>query len=228
MDSFLSEEELKRVGFKKYGENVKISRYALFYGVEQMEFGDNVRIDDFCRLSGKINIGNYVHIAAYAALYGSVAGITFEDYSTVSVRTIIWASSDDYSGESMTNPTIPENLKNVINEPVKIGKHVVMGSACVVLPGVEVAEGTSVGAMSLINKSTEKWSVYVGIPAKKIKERSKLLLEKEILLEKEKIEFKNMGGVITNFILFLPSPYEKIYLMLYKEKLWLRNFMRKN
>lgn len=182
VESFLNDDELKKIGFRKYGTNVKVSRFAQIYGAENMELGDNVRIDDFCRLSGKIVIGSYVHIAAYTALYGSKSGITFEDYSTVSVRTTVWACSDDYSGESMTNPTVPDDLKNVINAPVKIGKYVVIGTGCVILPGVEVAEGTSVGAMSLIKNSTEPWSICVGIPAKKIKERSRKLLEKEKMI----------------------------------------------
>lgn len=179
MDTFLDENELKQLGLKKCGKNVKISKYALLYGTESMEFGDNVRIDDFCRLSGHISLGNYVHIAAYSALYGSESGITFGDYSTVSARVTVWACSDDYSGESMTNPTIPDDLKHVNHAPVKIGKHVIVGTGCVVLPGVEIAEGTSVGAMSLINKSTEEWSMYVGIPGRKVKNRSRGLLELE-------------------------------------------------
>lgn len=35
-----------------------------------MTIGSNVRIDDFCILSGRLEFGSYVHIAAYSALYG--------------------------------------------------------------------------------------------------------------------------------------------------------------
>ena len=41
------------------------------------------------------------------------------------------------------------------------------------MPGVHLTEGTAVGAMSLVRKSTEPWSIYLGNPAKKIKKRSK-------------------------------------------------------
>ena len=52
-----------------------------------------------------------------------------------------------------------------------------------VFPGVTVAEGCSVGAMSLVTKDTQPWGVYVGIPARRLKERKKDLLqfEKEFL-----------------------------------------------
>ena len=68
-------------------------------------------------------------------------------------------------------------------KPLFIGKHSIVGAGSMIMPGVTLAEGTSVGAMSLIRKSTEAWSIYVGNPAKKIKDRSKdlLILEKQFL-----------------------------------------------
>lgn len=52
------------------------------------------------------------------------------------------------------------------------------------MPGVVLNEGTSIGAMSLVLKSTQAWSIYVGNPAKKLKDRKKDLLE----LEKKYLE----------------------------------------
>lgn len=59
MDSFFSKEELQLLNIK-VGNNVKISRKSSIYGYN-IEIGDNVRIDDFCILSGKIRLGNYIH-----------------------------------------------------------------------------------------------------------------------------------------------------------------------
>ena len=54
------------------------------------------------------------------------------------------------------------------------------------MPGVILAEGTSIGAMSLVLKSTEAWGLYVGNPAKRLKDRNKDLLQLEIIyLENE-------------------------------------------
>lgn len=173
MNTFYSEEELKNIGFKYVGKNVKVSRYALFFGEEKISIGDNSRIDDFCRLSGKIAIGKNVHIAAYAAIFAGEAGVIMEDYSTISSRVIVYAQSDEYMGLGMTNPTIPDEYKQIISERVIIAKHTVIGAASVILPGVNIAEGTACGSMSLVNKDTEPWSLYYGIPAKKRKERRK-------------------------------------------------------
>lgn len=179
MSSFYSEEELNQLGLKKHGDNVLISRNAQIYGAKNIEIGNNVRIDDFCILSGKIIIGNNVHVAAAVLIFAGDCGVILNDYSGVSSRTAIYAASDDYSGEFMTNPTIPDEFRNVTGGVVYIGKHSLIGTGCTILPGVKVNDGASVGAMSLINKDLEPFSMNVGIPCKKIKNRSKRLLEME-------------------------------------------------
>ena len=64
-NSFYSRNELNEKGFAFLGKNVLISKMASIYGANKMSIGNNVRIDDFCVLSGKIDLGNYIHIAAY-------------------------------------------------------------------------------------------------------------------------------------------------------------------
>lgn len=181
MNSFYTIEELKNIGFKNLGDNVLISKKASIYGAGNISIGSNVRIDDFCILSGKISIGNYIHIAAYSALFAGDAGIVMEDFSGLSSKCIVYASSDDYSGEFLTNPMIDNQYRNVISKKVTVEKHSIIGSNSTILPGVTIKEGTSIGACSLITKDCDEWGIYVGVPAKRIKERSKKILD----LEKE-------------------------------------------
>ena len=181
MNSFYTIFELNEIGLGHYGNNVLISRKASIYGASNIIIGNNVRIDDFCIISGNVIFGNNIHLAAYSALYGGDAGITIEDFANISSRVCIYAVSDDYSGYTMTNPTIPDKYKHIQNEHVQIGKHVIIGSGCTILPGVCLNEGAALGAMSLCKKSIEPWKIYAGVPARAIKDRSKVLLD----LEKE-------------------------------------------
>lgn len=183
MDSFYNNDELKKLGLKRFGNNVLISRKASIYGAENISIGSNVRIDDFCILSGIVELGNYIHIAAATLLFGGIAGIKMDDFSTISSRSAVYAISDDYSGKYMTNPTIEEKYKNTISESVTIGKHVVIGTNSTILPGVNIESGVAVGACSLITHNCEAWGIYVGTPAMRIKDREKniLNLEKEFL-----------------------------------------------
>lgn len=177
METYYSEEELKSLGLKKYGANVKISRHAIFYKPEELEIGSNVRIDDFTTISGKVVLGSYIHIAQTCGLYGGDSGITLEDFTTLSSHSLIYAISNDYSGLSLACPMVPERFRPAdISAPVRLEKYALVGCMSVVLPGVTIGEGCSVGAMSLCNKNLEPWGMYVGIPARQIKERNKQLL----------------------------------------------------
>jgi acetyltransferase-like isoleucine patch superfamily enzyme len=177
----LEKSVLESMGFGSLGKNVFISDKASLYNCTNIFIGNNVRIDDFCVLSageGGIFIGNNVHIAVYSSLIG-MGKIILSDFSNLSSRVSIYSSNDDYSGVTMTNPTIPSQYTGVTHADVYLGKHVIVGAGSIILPGVTLAEGTSLGAFSLVTKSTQPWSVYVGIPAKRIKERSQELLELE-------------------------------------------------
>ena len=45
------------------------------------------------------------------------------------------------------------------------------GAGTIILPGAYLKEGTAIGANSVINKTTEKWTIYAGSPSKKIKKK---------------------------------------------------------
>lgn len=179
--AMLDHDAIQSLGFVSVGENVKISDRASFYGVERIKIGSNVRIDDFCVLAagmGGIEVGNYVHIAVGATLIGT-GKITLSDFSGLSSRVSIYSSSDDYSGAFLTNPTVPDEYKNVVHAPVFLGRHVIVGSGAVILPGIQIGEGSAVGALSLVTKNCEQFGIYAGNPAKRIMERKRSLLELE-------------------------------------------------
>lgn len=179
MDSFYSEEELRNIGLKSFGKNVQVSKKCSIYNASKIEIGSNVRIDDFTIMSGCIKLGNYIHIAAYSALFAGNAGVIMKDFSTISSKVVIYGITDDYSGDFMTNPTVPRQFTHVIEKPVVLEKHVIIGSGSTVLPGVSIEEGVAVGAMSLVNKDLKKWGIYIGSPAKLLKDRNKKLLNIE-------------------------------------------------
>lgn len=175
-NSFLNSEKLLKIGFKSVGENAQISSKASFYDPESISIGSNVRIDDFAILSGEITLGSYIHISAYVALYG-LYGIEIGDFSGLSPRVIVFSASDDFSGEFMIGPLLPKEYTNVINGKVHLKKFVQIGSGSIVLPNVLIGEGAVTGAMTLVNKNLDPWTINVGIPAKFLKKRNKGLLK---------------------------------------------------
>lgn len=185
--AYYTEKELQSLGFKYIGKNVKISNKASIYNYNEIEIGDNSRIDDFCIISGKIKIGRNVHITPTCLVAGGIKGIIFEDFTTLAYGVKVFTQSDDYSGETMSNSTIPKKYKNEYFKEVVVKKHSIVGAGSVIMPGVILEEGTSVGAMSLVLKTTQPWGIYLGIPAIRKKNRKKNLLS----LEKEYLKSEN-------------------------------------
>lgn len=176
--AYYTEEELKQIGFAKIGVNVSVSTLAQIYKPHLIELGSYVRIDDFCILSNKIKIGNFVHVAARTLIDGGEKGVIFHDYSGTAYNCIIIASSDSYTLEGYVGPfCLPEFRKNITNKPIIINKYSVIGSFCTIMPGVIVAEGCTFCAYSFVLKDTEPWHMYMGIPARKIKKNSKGIIE---------------------------------------------------
>ena len=178
---FLKTEEIKEIGFAKVGENVLISDKASFYNPKKINIGDHVRIDDFCVISageGGVDIGSYIHIAVYTCLIGRET-ITLNDFCNISSRVSIYSSNDDYSGEFMTNPMVDSKFTNVNHEDVFIGKHVIIGSGAVILPGSKLKDGVAIGALSLVSGTIPILEMFAGVPAKFIKKRRGDLFEIE-------------------------------------------------
>lgn len=173
---FLTKDEVAELGLKQVGDNVRISSQAQFHNPERISIGANSRIDDFVILSGNVTIGKNVHLSVHSTIISPRESVILEDFSTVSFYTCITSANDDYSGNFMTNPTVPSELTNVVDSPVTLREYAILGAHVLVLPGVTVGKGSAVGAFSLVKKDIPEWEIHAGIPATKIGVRSQQLL----------------------------------------------------
>lgn len=183
-NSFYSHKELKTLGLKSFGKNVLISRKASFYSPNEICIGNNVRIDDFCILSGEITLFNHIHISAHNLLYGK-NGIVLHDFSCLSPRVIVFSAIDDFSGDYLIGPLLPERFTNITGGKVVIKEHALVGAGSIIFPNITIGEGAAVGAMSLVKENVNAWEIVAGIPAKFLKKRKKGLLEKAKQFEDE-------------------------------------------
>ena len=172
MNSFYNENELIALGLGSFGKNVYISKKCSIYNPNKIYIGNNVRIDDFCILSGNISIGNYVHISAFSCLYGRF-GIKINDFCGISPKCSLFSAQDDFSGEFMISPMVNDKHINLKTGVITLENYSQLGANSVILPGVTINEGAVCGAFSLVKTDLEPWSMNKGIPAKKYKDRNK-------------------------------------------------------
>lgn len=172
---FYSEQELSKMHFRAIGTEVLISRSATLVGTEYMSLGSHVRIDPHCVITaGKpgIMFGNYVHIGANVVIIGG-AGVIVSDFVTISHQCTLLSKTDDFSGHYLVGATVPNQSRNVTGNPIICAKFSFVGVNSVIFPGVTLNEGVCVGASSLVKHSLDAWKIYVGTPARYLRDRSK-------------------------------------------------------
>ena len=158
----------------KHGIDFYINDDVTIKVKDSASFGKHVAIDKGFYCTTKLEVGDYVHIAPYCTVIGGKDGkFIMEDFTGLSAGCRIVCCGDDYLSGHLMNPTVPIKFRKVTNDSVVMKRFSCLGTNAVVLPGVVIAEGSVVGANSLITKSTEPWTVYVGTPARPIKTRPK-------------------------------------------------------
>ena len=177
-DKFYSYKELKKIGFKKIGKNILIKKSVQFHFCENISLGNNLRIDDFTILTGRggLIIGDFVHISSHCNILGK-KGIIIGNYVTLAPTINIFSSTDDYHGNRLHHPMLNEKKLGGYGGKVVIKNHVIVGSHSVILPNLVIGEGVSIGSLSLVKSTLSPWTIYCGIPVKKIGKRKKKMLQ---------------------------------------------------
>ena len=165
--------------FLKIGTDVFIHSTSIIKNPNLVKIGNHVAIDNGATLSTKMNIGDYVHIAPYVCgIGGDKSLIELNDFSFVAAGTKLVAGSEDYTGEGLVGPTIPSKYRKIVYSTITFEKFSGCGVNCSIMPGVKLAEGSILGANSLLTKNTDPWTIYIGTPAKPVKIRDKNIILK--------------------------------------------------
>lgn len=165
--------ELEDLGIR-VGVNPKIHRSVIFFNPAKIVLGHHVRIDCFSLLSAGnegITIGRNVHLAASSFIFGARGRVVIADFSAISARVCLYTASDDFSEGYLTSPTVPEQYTKVKCGPIILGRHALIGAGSIVLPGVTLGKGSSVGAMSLVRQDVGDYEIVAGVPSRVIGHR---------------------------------------------------------
>lgn len=166
----LTDDELAAAGFASVGTDVAVHRSAAIFGAGHIHLGSHVRIDCFCVLSagpGTVRLGDHIHLSAGVHVFGT-AGVTLEDFANLSSRVSVFSVSDDFVEGHLTGPTVPAELRKVTAGEVVLRRHALVGAGSVVLPGVTIGTGASVGALSLVSGDVPDHAVVAGTPARRV------------------------------------------------------------
>lgn len=131
--------------FKRVGANFKCFPYVEFTFGYNMEVGDNVVVHRWVLLDDR-------------------AGIVLGDKASISDFVNVYSHTHDI------------NLQQFVdNKVTRIGPRCRLTYHSTVLAGVQMGENSMLGAHGLLTKDAREHAVYVGIPAKKVKEKDREL-----------------------------------------------------
>jgi len=192
--------------FKNIGKEVNIFQPVAIMKPEMIWLNNNIIISEFAYINGGLGlyIGNHVHIATHTSISGG-GYCVMEDFSGISAGVRLITGSAMFNGEGLTSPTLPQKYQAVKRSYVIIKKHAILATNVIVHPGIIIAEGTIVASGSVVTKDTEPWAIYMGIPAKKIKDR-----DRSKIIEWEKQVYEEQ--------LLIPSDFSTIIHEILKNK----------
>jgi acetyltransferase-like isoleucine patch superfamily enzyme len=153
---------------------------------DRVKIGAGSIMDDFTYVSCALVIGSYTHIGANGVIIGGDAQVEIGSFVNIAPGVRLIASSNDFGGGGLVGPTIPpEYVSESITDRIQIDDHVLLGTNVIILPGVHIPEGVSIGAGSLVTKKCklEPWTLYAGNPLRKLKprENSKMIAAAALL-----------------------------------------------
>ena len=116
---------------------------------------------------GNVTIGENSYINGGMIVASPNARIVIGNNCLISYNVHIRTDMHNYNDRKTLINKQGNSEKDVI-----IDDDVWIGFGAQIMPGVHIAEGSVIGAGAVVTKDTEPFGVYVGIPAKKIKERT--------------------------------------------------------
>ncbi len=149
MNALYTDEELKELNFN-FKASVQISNYTNFYNIT-VDAGENIRIDDFCIIKGKIALGSNIHIGSHSVIGSKLHKVTIGDNVGISNNASIYTATENFLSSFRGNPTIDDEYRDIISGDVSIGNNCIIGAGVVILPNVKIGNNVSIGANVVIS-----------------------------------------------------------------------------
>lgn len=167
---------VKRILIKlKYGKTINYPEHLFIHphvGLNQVEFEEYCQVAHHAEINNakigrRTSVGRYTKIQTadigrYCSIsWGCTIGATSHPYSHL--------SSHAFSYRKMFG--LVEEDSHYPKHPVTIGHDVWIGCDAIIMPGIKIGHGAVIGAGSVVTKDVDAYGIYVGNPAKKIKQR---------------------------------------------------------
>jgi acetyltransferase-like isoleucine patch superfamily enzyme len=161
-------------------KSVRIGSEVTFYDncfiqgpAERFEVDDHVDFFPFTYISlgkgaaSEVTIGHHTHFAPGCCLYGH-GGLTIGPYCNIAAHCVLATIGHDPVIREQTMAIAPP-----VARPITLVEDVWLGANVTVTSGVTIAKGCVVGANAVVNRNTEPFGLYCGVPAVRVRDRKR-------------------------------------------------------
>lgn len=151
--------------------------------------GAKVWIGKNCTLNGNIEVGSDVVIGQGAYFISTQARLVIHDHVVFGPNVTIYTGdhATDIIGKHIIEITDEDKKKqhSVYDKDVVIEAGCWIGTRAIILKGVTIGRGSVIGAGAIVVKDVPPYSIYVGVPPVKCRNRfsESQIIEHEKLLE---------------------------------------------
>lgn len=144
---------------------------VLILDPDRVQIAESARVDAWVKLSGKVTIGAYVHVASFSHLGAGSGEVVLGDHCGCSSHVIICSGTPDLTYLHIC-PNAPPEHRHPIRTKTVIGKYAILFAGAVILPGVTIGDCAVIGAGAVVTRDVPAFEVWAGNPARKIGERA--------------------------------------------------------
>lgn len=157
--------ELKKQ-FKYCGDQVFLAENVIFTNPREVILHDRVRIDPFTLITTQLEVGSNVQICSHAVLGGGAKQkITLGNWVFIGYGSKLFTASESYLGDWGPVNEFWFDGNDIRRGDITFEDFSGVASDVIVMPGVTLLEGTTVGAKSFVYKSPDtNWSIWIGNP----------------------------------------------------------------
>ena len=153
---------------KKCGKKVNIEHGAMFSA--RTSLGDYSGIGVNARINGTCTIGDYVMMGADVTVITHNHSFERTDIGDhVMMGPEVWIYTRNHKHSDVTVPMRDQGFEE--ERPVHIGNDVWIGDKVTILPGVNIGDGSIIGAGAVVTHDVPPYAIVGGVPAKIIRMR---------------------------------------------------------
>lgn len=164
---FISVDCKKNVSFG-HNSRVESKVHIEARGDSKVQIGKNAHIHSYSRMityGGMLKIGDFCSVHPWVMI-GGPGDVTIGNYVRIATHVTIVAGNHIFA-----DPNEPIHKQGMSKESIVIEDDCWLAANSVILGGVTVREGCVIGAGAVVNKDTEPYGVYVGVPARRVGDR---------------------------------------------------------